>query len=113
MKKYLDFKDKLILMYFNNLSEAYNPVDIIQLLKIPYEHMHERITKLKKANFLLESDYLLKISDKGRDYLELNYLSSVKLNIHAPIISDVIESYEISNKDDVIFIPKDFQNKVK
>jgi hypothetical protein len=111
MEKSLDFKDKLILIYFNNLKEHYNPVDIILLLKINYENFYERLIFLINNGYLFEGEFVLEISEKGRNLLVMEFLNNIE-------IQSILERGHMEDKgkdlktNEILYFPKDFRNKI-
>lgn len=106
----MDFKNKLILIYFNNLTHSYNPVEIIKLLKVGYEHVYDRVTYLTNEGYLSEEEWSIVISEQGRDYLKSNFLNNVSFNSISD--RDAQDNNQEINSHNHIYIPKDFHKKV-
>lgn len=106
----MDFKNKLILIYFNNLTHSYDPVEVIKLLRVNYEHVYDRITYLIKKRYLSEGEWSLVISERGKEFLRSNFLNNVRLN---SLSEGNKQDYNHQISDDYyIYIPKDFHKKV-
>jgi hypothetical protein len=111
----MDFKLLIILMYFNSVKNSYSYVELISLLRIPYEQLMIKIDYLIAQGYLYkDGEYaLIDISSKGSLKLKENSLEKFNiLNMYNDNTDSIIE---VPNRMEIdeIFIPKDFDKSFK
>jgi hypothetical protein len=110
----MDYRDILIIFYFNSVKSNYIYSDLVELLGLTYSLVSEKVdTLIEEAYLFLDEDKLIQISEKGLVILREKKFS----NIH---IFDLYDDKGLANDKiskclDVneIFIPKNFDKKFK
>ena len=103
-----EYRTLLILQYFLEKKENYSLDEIVNKLGIGYTNLLKLIENLIEKNLLIYSNYLLELTDLGRQNIEKNDIYRIyKDNI-------VNTNINISNKLNIddIYIPKRFSKKI-
>ena len=103
-----EYRKILILQYFFEKKEKYNINEISVKLGIGYIKILSLIESLLEMNMLIYNNYLLEITDLGRQSIQKNDIYIIYNN---DIINIENTTSEKINIDD-IYIPKRFSKKI-
>lgn len=103
-----EYRKLLILQYFLEKKENYNINEITVKLGISNMKMLNLIGNLIEMNLLKYNNYLLEITDSGRQNIEKN---DIYIMYNNDIVNTEINILEKMNIDD-IYIPKKFLKKI-
>lgn len=104
-----EYRKLLILQYFFERKEKYDINEISNKLGIGYTRLLKLIEALVESNMLIYNNYLLEITDLGRQNIEKNDIYILYDN---DIVNKEINISGKMNIDD-IYIPKKFSKKYK
>ncbi len=104
-----NYKIALLLQYFNSVDSSYSYQEIMMLFGYTFEQIDNLITYLIDEDLILLKEYL-KVSDKGKNYLDNYNLLNVDFEIEETT-DDIFTEERISFED--IYIPKKFEKKYK
>lgn len=104
-----NYKIALLLQYFNSVDSSYSYQEIMMLFGYTFEQIDNLITYLIDEDLILLREYL-KISDRGKNYLDDYNLLNVDLE-DRETTDDIFTEERISFED--IYIPKKFEKKYK
>ena len=103
-----EYRELLILQYFLEKKEQYSINEIVNKLGIGYTKILKLIENLIKKNLLIYNNYLLELTDLGRQNI-------VKNDIYIIYKDNIVNTnINISNKFNIddIYIPKRFSKKI-
>jgi hypothetical protein len=114
---FMELKDKLILIFFNNFHSNYFLNDLKKLLSLPSSILDDRIEMLIDQ-FFLETDDLgtIYLTEEGKRFLQENNLEEI-------FIPDILDNKDDENKlesldhkpnQDInkVYIPTNFDKKL-
>jgi hypothetical protein len=115
--EFMDLKDKLILIFFNNFQSNYFLNDLKKLLSLPSSLLDNRIEVLVAQFFLEIDDFAtIRVTEKGKLLLRDSNLDKISLpdvlrNIEE---ADDLESYNRKPIQDInkVYIPVNFDKKL-
>lgn len=103
-----EYRKFLILLYFFEKKEQYNIDEIVSMLGISYKKILSLIENLIEDNKLKYNNYLLEITQFGRQSIQKNDIYTIYNN---DILNVQIDKSNKMGKFD-IYIPKRFSKKV-
>lgn len=103
-----EYRKLLILQYFFEKKERYDINEIADKLGISHTRLLNLIETLIESNMLTYNNYLLEITDLGRQNIEKNDIYIMYNNDIVNIEINILEKMNIED----IYIPKKFSKKI-
>jgi predicted transcriptional regulator len=112
--KELNFKETLILLFLFSSDMKYEFRELMQLLSINFDKTVELLNELSESGYIQKHKdlKLYFVTEKGKVYIYDKYLTDIDLN-NTSEAPNKFDSYEeIKDRSSVLFIPKNFKNKL-
>lgn len=106
----IDYRLELILIYLNTVNEEYTYKEITEFMGLCYNMIDNMISYMEKKGLIYKDEYcIIKISDKGKNFLEEKGLLDIDIySLYDECqIKEDIKSRTIGIDD--IYVPKNFK----